>query len=72
MDNASKSPDKPRVLFNLAYALKEAGREEDGVTVLTRAFEIDPNLIYYIKALKFAHENNGKLITEKDPWCYRK
>lgn len=68
MDNAAKSPNKTRVLFNLAYECKQAGMEREGIITLTRAFTIDPDLIYYLKALKYADENGGRLITEKDPW----
>ncbi len=67
-DNLLKSPRDVRVLVNLAWAYKRAGRDEDGIAALTRAIEIKPMLADYFQALIYAQEHGGRLITEKDLW----
>jgi tetratricopeptide (TPR) repeat protein len=70
-DNFRKSPNKTRVLVNLAFAYKKEGKDDLGLAAFTRALEIDPGLIIYMKALKYADEHGAKLITEKDIWGKR-
>jgi len=70
-DTFMKSPNKPRVCVNLAYAYKRIGENDKGIAALTRAFKIDPLLPAYFEASKYANEHGGRLITEKDVWDRR-
>ena len=67
-DNFLKSPNKPRVCVNLAYAYKRVGENEKGIAALTRAMEIHPELIPYFAAVRYAGEQGGRLLTEIDVW----
>jgi hypothetical protein len=71
-DNLLKSPNKTRVLVNLSYSYKKEGKDELGVAALTRALEIDPGLIPYMRAIKYAYEHGAELTTEKDVWDPRR
>jgi len=55
-------------LVNYAYACKKEGLDQQGVSALTRALEIQPSLVWYFRALAYAEKEGGRLFTEKDPW----
>ena len=70
-DNFVKSPNKPRVCVNLAYAYKKTGEDEKGIAALTRAFQISPDLILYFRALDYVYSQDGYMVVEKDVWDRR-
>lgn len=67
-DTFLKSPNKTRVLINLATAYKHVDEREKGIAAMMRAVRIDPDLIPYFKALQYVHDQGGSLVTEKDLW----
>jgi len=71
-DGFRKSPNKTRVLLNLATAYKNNGKTDLGMAAVSRALELDPDLITYFKFLDYARKEGATFVTEKDMWGPRR
>ncbi len=76
-DTARKSPDKVRLLNNLAFALMSAGRNQDALPLLKRALDLDPQftdawnnlaLTYFSVGMWTEAEQEFQLIIERRPY----